>query len=155
VNGRLAFTVVAALAMIAYASAVFPQTSGQAATKDSAAVAQLEQRWLAAVSLGGDRSALDAILADDYIDTDWQGRTRNKTDLLRGAAAKGASEHVAGLRVRVWGDTAVATGTNHIHSSAKGWSADVTFTDIFSRIDGRWRAVASQETLRKPAPPAH
>jgi hypothetical protein len=27
---------------------------------------------------------------------------------------------------------------------------EVSFTDVFARIDGNWRAVSSQETLRKP-----
>lgn len=150
-NGRLMF----ALAMIACAAPAFPQTAAASTATDRAAVAQLEQRWLAAVSPGGDRHALDGILADDYVDTDWQGHLRNKSDLLAGTTAKDVIEHVTGMRVRVWGDTAIATGINHMHSGAKGWSVDVAFTDVFSRIDGRWRAVSSQETLRKSTRPAH
>ena len=154
-NGRSTFTLVAALATIACAAPAFPQTTTASAAADRTAVARLEQRWLAAVSPGGDRSALGGILADDYVDTDWQGRLRNKADLLHGTTAKDVTEHVTGMRVRVWGDTAVATGTNHMHAGTKGWSVDVAFTDVFSRIDGRWRAVSSQETLRKPAQPKH
>jgi hypothetical protein len=30
---------------------------------------------------------------------------------------------------------------------------EVSFTDVFARIDGRWLAVSSQETLRKPSKP--
>lgn len=153
-NARLSFTTVAAFAMIACASAAFSRTGEPPAATDNATITRLEQRWLAAVSPGGDRGALDDILADDYIDTDWQGRTRDKADLLKGAAAKDVTERVTGMHVRVWGDTAVATGINHMHSSAKGWSVDVAFTDVFSRIGGHWRAVSSQETLRKPDPPA-
>lgn len=154
-NGRLPFTTAAAFAMIACASVASSQAGEPSATTDNATVARLEQRWLAAVSPGGDRRVLDDILAADYIDTDWQGRTRDKADLLKGATAKGVTEHVTGMRIRVWGDTAVATGINHMHSSAKGWSVDVAFTDVFSRLDGHWHAVSSQETLRKPAPSAH
>jgi hypothetical protein len=155
VNGRLKFTVVAAFAMTAGAAPAFPQAAAASTATDRAAVTKLEQRWLAAVSPGGDRGALDGILADDYVDTDWQGHLRNKAGLLAGTTAKDVSEHVTGMRVRVWGDTAVATGINHVHSGAKGWSVDVAFTDVFSRIDGRWRAVSSQETLRKSAQPNH
>jgi len=155
VNGRLPFTTVAAFAMIACAAAAFSRTGETAAATDSATIARLEQRWVAAVSPGGDRGMLDEILASDYIDVDWQGHTRSKADLLQASAAKGATEHVTGMRVRVWGDTAVATGINHMHSSTKGWSVDVAFTDVFSRIDGHWRAVSSQETLRKPAQSSH
>lgn len=154
-SAGLPFTTVAVLATIACTASAFSRTRGPAAAADTATVTRLEQRWLTAVSPGGDRGALDGILADDYTDTDWQGRIRNRSDLLNGAAPKGVSERVTGMRVRVWGDTAVATGINHMHSSAKGWSVDVAFTDVFSRIDGHWRAVSSQETLRKPAPPTH
>jgi hypothetical protein len=107
------------------------------------------------VSPGGDGGKLDDILADYYIDTGWQGRIRNKHDLLAAAAAKSVTEHVTGMCVRVWSDTAVASGLDHIHSGAKGWSVDVAFTDVFSRIHGRWRAVYSQETLRKRVPSTH
>ena len=141
--------------MIACASAAFSGSAEAPAAADSAIIVRLEQRWLAAVSPGGDRGTLEGILANDYIDVDWQGRIRDKADLLKGAAAKGVTEHVTGMQVRVWDDTAVATGINHMHSSAKGWSVDVAFTDVFSRIDGRWRAVSSQETLRKPTQPTH
>ncbi|HXE67341.1 MAG TPA: hypothetical protein VN630_09875, partial [Rhodanobacteraceae bacterium] len=72
-----------------------------------------------------------------------------------GTTAKDMGEHVTGMRVRVWDDTAIATGINHMHSDTQGWSVDVAFTDVFSRIDGRWRAVSSQETLRKPARQNH
>lgn len=154
-NGRLTFTLTATFAMIACAASTFPQTTEGATATDRTTVARLEQRWLAAVSPGGDRSALDGILADDYVDTDWQGHLRNKADLLDAATAKDVTERVTDMRVRVWGDTAIATGINHMHSSAKGWSVDVAFTDVFSRIDGRWRAVSSQETLRKSAQATH
>ena len=154
-NGRLTFTIVAALVTIACAGRAFPQNAAASTANDRAAVTRLEHRWLAAVSPGGDRGALDGILADDYVDTDWQGHLRNKADLLHGTTAKDVTEHVTGMRVRVWGDTAVATGINHMHSGAKGWSVDLAFTDVFSRIDGRWRAVSSQETLRKSAQPNH
>ena len=154
-TGRLTFTLTAAFAMIACAAPTFPQTAEGATATDRATVTQLEQRWLAAVSPGGDRSVLAGILADVYVDTDWQGHLRNKVDLLNAATAKDVTERVTDMRVRVWGDTAIATGINHMHSSAKGWSVDVAFTDVFSRIDGRWRAVSSQETLRTSAQPNH
>lgn len=152
--GRLSATL-AAFATIACPASAFSQTGNASTAADSATITRLEQRWLAAVSPGGDRGKLESILADDYVDTDWQGHTRNKHDLLAATAAKSVTGHVTGMRVRAWGDTAIATGINHVHSDAKGGSVDVAFTDVFSRIDRRWRAVASQETLRKPAPSAH
>jgi len=54
--------------------------------------------------------------------------------------------------VRVFGDTAIATGINTVHSKTKGWTVEVAFTDVFVRARGQWRAVSAQETLQKPAP---
>jgi hypothetical protein len=124
-----------------------PERDAQA---DKLAVTQLEHRWIADIG-SGNRGDLATILADDYRDIDWQGRVRDK-DALLAAIGKpaGTSQHIRGLQVRAWGDTAVATGANEVHSATKGWTAEVSFTDVFARIDGHWRAVASQETLRKP-----
>lgn len=126
-----------------------PTAAAHQAT-DKAAVVRLERRWVAALAPGGDRRALDDILADDYVDIDWRGRIRHKADLIHATGSpKDAVQHVTDLHVRVWGDSAVATGVNTVHSLAKGWTIEVPFTDVFERIDGHWRAVSSQETLRK------
>lgn len=147
----------AALALCACATQSPAQNAAPVATAadthpaaDKAAVTRIEERWLAALAPGGDRRALGDILADDYVDVDWRGRIRHKADLIHAVGSpNGATQHVSGLDVRVWGDSAVATGVNTVHSAAKGWAAEVAFTDVFVRTDGHWRAVSSQETLRK------
>ncbi|MGH8146937.1 MAG: nuclear transport factor 2 family protein [Rhodanobacteraceae bacterium] len=141
------------------ASAMFVATAttapaAPATTVEQAAVTKLEQRWLAAVQPGGNRHALASILADDFIDVDWRGQIRHKADLVDAPPGQqGVVQHVTDLHVRVWGDTAVATGINHAHSTARGWTVAVPFTDVFARINGHWRAVSSQETVRKPVAP--
>lgn len=146
----LAALILCACAPQAWAQARAPSGSAQQLA-DKAAVVRLEHRWVAALAPGGDRSALGDILAEDYVDIDWRGRIRRKSDLLRAVGSpKGAVQHVTALQVRVWGDSAVATGVNTVHSPVKGWTIEVPFTDVFERIDGHWRAVSSQETLRKP-----
>jgi len=100
----------------------------------------------------GNRDALATILADDYRDIDWHGSIRDKQALLAGTHRSPAtSQHITHLDVRVGGETAVATGVNEAHSVGKDWTVKVSFTDVFARIDGHWRAVASQETVRKPS----
>lgn len=116
---------------------------------DKAQIMQLETRWLAALRTG-DRAALEPILADDFIDISAQGQLRSKADVIADSAApSGTTQTVTRLNIRVWGDTAVATGINEVHSE-KGWTVEVPFTDVFARIHGRWRAVSSQETSRGP-----
>lgn len=128
------------------------QTSS--ATAAMAAVTRLEQRWVADIA-NGNGGDLALILADDFRDIDFQGRTRDEAALLTAAGKpRHATQRIRQLRVRVWGNTAVATGINEVPSTSKGWTVEVPFTDVFARIDGHWRAVSSQETLRKPAAPA-
>jgi hypothetical protein len=151
-NGRAAGAVVfaAAAALPALAFATPPKSPTHGVQAGKFAVVQLEHRWSADIGRGNPRD-LATILADDYRDIDWQGRVRDKDALLASIGKpSGTSRHTRNLQVRVWGDTAVATGTNEVRSYTQGWTAEVSFTDVFTRIDGHWRAVASQETLRKP-----
>ncbi|MEO6967744.1 MAG: nuclear transport factor 2 family protein [Rhodanobacteraceae bacterium] len=137
------------LACLALCGATAPVFARDTNT-DKAQIAQIEICWLAAIRTG-DRAALKPILADDFIDISARGKIRSKSDAIADSAAPaGATQTITQLNVRVWGDTAVATGINQIHSNDKGWTVEVPFTDVFARIRGRWRAVSSQETLRAP-----
>ena len=123
-----------------------------AANPDQARIASLEHRWLAAIR-GGDRQALEGILADGFIDIDTDGRTRDRAEAIAHASAPpGTTQEITQLKVRVFGDTAIANGINTVHSQPKGWTIGVAFTDVFVREHGTWRAVSAQETLRKPPP---
>jgi hypothetical protein len=138
-------------ATLAVTSVAQAASAGRRAADARTVIAKLEHRWLAAVSLGGHRDDLRAILADDFIDVDWQGRIRHKADLIAAPTQSHVTQRVTDLRIRTWQNTAVATGVNHVQATDKGWSIAVSFTDVFVRIDGRWRAVSAQETLRKPS----
>ena len=145
----------AAACMMLAALPVFSSAEAPSQTLRSAdqlAVEKLERRWIADIG-AGNRGDLAVILADDYRDIDWRGQIRDKQTLLAAIhESADKTQHIASLQVRVWGDTAVATGINQVHSASKGWTVEIPFTDVFARIDGRWRAVASQETLRAPSP---
>jgi ketosteroid isomerase-like protein len=142
------------VALPALSSAATPsQIASKAPNVAQRAVEKLEQRWIADIARG-DRDDLANLLADDYRDIDWKGDIRDKSMLLAGLhASADTTQHIPHLQVRVWGDTAVAIGINEVHSRSKGWTVEVSFTDVFARIDGRWLAVSSQETLRKPSKP--
>ncbi|MGA9343405.1 MAG: nuclear transport factor 2 family protein [Rhodanobacteraceae bacterium] len=113
-----------------------------------AQIAELEQRWIDA-AVTGDRRALKTILADDFIDVSAKGEIRGKSDVIgHPATSRNVTQSIKDLTVRVWGDTAVATGVNRVHSTDKGWTVEVPFSDTFARIGGQWRAVSAQETLR-------
>jgi ketosteroid isomerase-like protein len=120
------------------------------AESDRAQIAALEQRWLAAIR-GGDRHALGEILAKGFVDINTDGKMRERDEAIAHASAPpDTTQTIRQLKVRVFGDTAVANGINTVHSKAHGWTVEVAFTDVFMRERGVWRAVSAQETLRKP-----
>ena len=141
----LAFAAVAALA--GSASHTATPTSGA----DRGRIAALEQHWLAAIR-NRDQRALENILADGFTDITVTGEKRGRKEAIAHAVAPAdTTQTITRLNVRVFGDTAIATGINQVHSRAQGWTAEVAFTDVFVREHGDWRAVSAQETLRKPA----
>jgi ketosteroid isomerase-like protein len=120
------------------------------ATPDRAQIAALERHWLDAIR-HHDHRALAKILGKGFVDINAQGRVRDRDEAIAHASAPAdTTQTITQLNVRVYGDTAIATGINTVHSTAKGWTVDIAFTDVFVRSDGGWRAVSAQETLRKP-----
>jgi ketosteroid isomerase-like protein len=95
-----------------------------------------------------DVAALDHILADDYTYTDSRGRVSTKADSLRQARATGGrmkAFHTSEAKALVHGDVAVVTGRVRIEGESAGepYDAEVRFSDVLARIDGRWRAIAA------------
>lgn len=112
-------------------------------------IESLEHQWLNAAQ-SHDRATLDRILADDFVDVSSNGAFRSKADALAGGnAPPGATQTLHELRVRVYGDCAIANGVNVVHSDIQGWTVEVPFTDVFARRAGRWQAVSAQETPRR------
>ena len=113
---------------------------------DARMLLDLEQHWVTAAA-AHDHAALDAILADDFIDISWQGKLRGKADALSALAAPAQTrQYLSGLKVRLYGDTAVVTGLNTVTAADRSFTAYIRFTDVFVRQAGAWRAVSAQET---------
>ena len=114
------------------------------------AITDAENRWIRAFPKG-DVRALDAVLAPTYSDTDEEGSHTTKQDILaavRSGAVKFDSISFDKLDVQQYGNTAVATGIAEQKGAYKGqpFAPKVAFTDTFVRLNGVWRAVASQRT---------
>jgi ketosteroid isomerase-like protein len=113
------------------------------------AVTQLVHEWLDAL-VKNDLNALDRIIGDDYIITNSDGSVLGKQQDLEPlkAGLKFESATVEDLKVRVYNDTAVATGVTTFKGDFKGraFTARERFTDVWVKRDGRWQAVASQES---------
>ena len=127
--------------------------AGQEASKTSSVEDQIkkqEQNWAQATIKEG-AAAVDQHEADDIFDTDPSGRVTNKAqdkaDLSSGDL-KFESMELSDLNVHVYGNTAVAAGTNTLKGTYKGQdiSGKYRFTDVWVKRNGKWHAVASQST---------
>lgn len=119
---------------------------------------QMEHEWSEA-DLHKDAAALQRILADDWIGIDFEGTVLNKQQALLGVVSDSGSLDSTVLRdmkVRVYGSTAVVTGTDTETGDYHGQdsSGRYQWTDVFVRRGGRWQAVSSQSTkLTAPEAP--
>ena len=109
------------------------------------------QQLLATAYLRGDRTFVDALLADDWTSTDYQGRIWTKAAVLAmfdGPRPPMTKAEIDVDRVRLLGDVAIVTGQSLSAGRVDGREVTVRqrYTDIYARRDGRWRIVASQGT---------
>jgi len=111
---------------------------------------KLENEWAKADN-SKDTKVLDRILADDWTYLGATGvatKAQHLADLKSGGGGL-EFETLADIKVRVFGDTAVVTGSAEQKSSNKenDTSGHYLWTDVFVKRNGRWQAVNSQDTL--------
>jgi hypothetical protein len=142
------------LAVAGLAAAATP-----AAGPDEAAVLAAQRERLQAM-VRGDLDALGRMLPDDLTYTHASGVADTKASLLESIKAgrlKYKAFDPGQPRVRIYGNTAVLTGTAtvQVESATIGPAPfQILFMDVYVRkADGRWQGVAWQST-RPPAPPS-
>jgi|GEM_PF-942435 len=111
---------------------------------DEQALLQLERDWTSAW-LKQDATALDAILADGYLEN-LQGQITKKAQIIADMKAgiyKVESLEAGDMRVVVFGDHAVVNGLTTPKGTMRGKEASEKrrWTDVYEKQDGRWRAV--------------
>jgi hypothetical protein len=111
---------------------------------------ELKNKWKAA-GARGDLLSLQQILADEFTNSDENGKTYNKAEwvkLFKGGTTLKSWTLSDEKLVNFDGDT--ATMTVNIRSIyPRGRERRVIDTDKFVKRDGRWQVVASQSTLLK------
>jgi len=108
-------------------------------------VLRFERDWLRAL-VERDRATLDRILADDFIDSNWKGELRNKSQVLAGlsklvpllATASRCEDQALSGR-------SGSTRTQYNKRSNRQIMMRIRFTDVLLYRQGHWRAVATQE----------
>jgi ketosteroid isomerase-like protein len=108
---------------------------------------------LANAHLQSDGAALDRIRSEDYVFTTLDGRLLDKAQarVAPGDFTLSRYDH-DDVRVRVYGDAAIATGRITIAGSFRGSprNGQSRFTRVFVKRDGRWQLVANQVTRITP-----
>lgn len=116
-------------------------------------ILKLERERLTAM-IDADSEALDAILSDDltYVHTTTREDSKKSLiqSLVRGTLSY-ESMDTDDVKVRIYGDAAVVTGSAEIKVSTGGRLLEfsILFTDVYAKREGRWQMVAWQST-RKP-----
>jgi ketosteroid isomerase-like protein len=130
-----------------------------------ATIARLEHEWSAAV-LAHDVRAVDRIVADDFVGIDGRAMVSDKKDELEEAKAPGfgatppvfqlLDEQISDIKVRVYGNTAVANAISNETARFKGKEIAPRYrrTTVWVKRDGRWQCVSFHATRIVEAPPA-
>jgi hypothetical protein len=117
-----------------------------------AAITQMENDGVKA-DLAGDSSFMEKNYADDFTGGFSGGRWETKESLLADAKDtannKMTSEQISDLKVRVYGDTAIATYKDSYDAMIRGEHRvkTVISTDTFVRLHGVWKEVASHSSV--------
>jgi ketosteroid isomerase-like protein len=131
-----------------------PPAKAQESQSDAATTQTLEameQEWLNAEK-NHDAAAFEKLVADDWIAINPDGRSQTKAE--RAAAVKTThidSATLGNMNVRVFGESAVVTGTDDETATENGKKTTIHYAwmDVFVKRNGQWLAVASQTALVK------
>jgi ketosteroid isomerase-like protein len=111
-------------------------------------IVESERQWAESVATG-DTSAIDRILADDFIGVDPQGRLYNKqrmVDETRNAPKYFVSNRLNDVKVRFYGNTAVAQGSE-TWEKRNGERGRFVWTDTWIRRNGTWQILAAEDLI--------
>ena len=115
--------------------------------KTEAALLELEQNWAQALDRR-DSATVACMVADEFEDAGVDGSLHTRSQMLaRIPQRKPGSNHLTEMRAHIEGNFGYVRGLNEILDPEGKVVARVRFTDIFSYRDGRWQALAGQETL--------
>ena len=101
--------------------------------------------------LHADTAALSRLVADEFVEISRLGTLRTKADNIRDIGSgdlRLLSVKYDSLAVRIYGDVAVLRGIADNTGTMRGFpfAGKIRYLRIFVRRDGRWQAVAMQQT---------
>lgn len=142
-------TVSCCLLLAVCSSLAFAQQSDPRETK----LLVLERMWNEA-QVSRDASALDALVSDRFVNTEWDGGVSDKQRFLadiKDPLFKPSLVTIQDVKMNFFGNTAVVTGTYHTAGTYKGTAYNHVgrFTDTWVQDGDKWLCVASHTSLIK------
>jgi len=138
--------------LLVFSAAVHAQTRTKP-NRDSteAYIRESEAQWAESVATG-DTTAIERILADDFIGTDPDGKLYDKAFMIsdtKNGAKDWASNHLDQVKIRFFGNTAVAQGSES-WVKRNGERGRFVWTDTWVLRNGRWQIVAAEDLIAAP-----
>jgi ketosteroid isomerase-like protein len=113
-------------------------------------IKESERLWAESVA-NGDASVVERILADDYVGVDPDGGFYDKAKMVSGtreAPKEYISNHLNEVKVRFFGDTAVAQGSESwVRRRGSPLRGRFVWTDTWIRRNGKWQIVAAEDLI--------
>jgi ketosteroid isomerase-like protein len=118
---------------------------------DETKIIALENLWNQ-IQIAHDADAMDKMLDDDFVLTDFDGSVLNKSQFLVSVRDKSNQltlETIQDMKLHRHGDIVVVTGATHEKGTAKGkpYEHHGRFTDTWIKHDSQWLCIASQLSL--------
>jgi ketosteroid isomerase-like protein len=115
-------------------------------TDDTDALRELNDAYLESVKMG-DVERFRDILADDFLCSTAEGAVLDKPQFLELTAGPRSLRHLSAddVRIRLFGDVAIIHAATYYETMA-GQHGRGRYTDIWSKRNGAWRAVAAHVT---------
>jgi ketosteroid isomerase-like protein len=113
---------------------------------DLSALRELNDSYLESVKMG-DVDRFREILADDFVCSTADGAVLDKTQFLELTSGPRSLRHLSAddVRIRLFGEVAIIHAATY-YETMTGQNGRGRYTDIWSKRDGSWRAVAAHVT---------
>jgi ketosteroid isomerase-like protein len=112
-----------------------------------------ERQWAESVAIG-DTSAIERILADDFIGVDPKGLLYAKQQMVdetRNAPKYFVSNRLNDVKIRFYGNTAIAQGSE-TWEKRSGEHGRFVWTDTWLQRNGHWQIVAAEDLIAPENP---
>jgi len=111
-------------------------------------IKESERQWAESVA-SGDSSVVERILAEDFVGVDPDGGFYDKAKMVKDTASAPKyflSNHLNEVKVRFYGDAAVAQGTESwVRRSGTPVHGRFVWTDTWIKRNGKWQIVAAED----------